>query len=143
MNAHERRRNLRYGYTFGYTTPRAMRSRRHPKRSAPLHRVVPGVPSEPKHNTGLGPTGGSNPVTLCDAVAMASAQLRGVLSPGPIVVSRQNPRPPSQILPRLRIRLRRQNRGANASVSVPPMLLARIAAAGPVKIAIWGGIGFA
>ena len=43
-------------------------------------------------------------MTLCDSVAMASAQVRGVLSLGPIVVSRQEPtRPPSQILPRLRI----------------------------------------
>jgi hypothetical protein len=32
-------------------------------------------------------------VTLCDSVAMASAQVRGVLSLGPIVVSRQESTP--------------------------------------------------
>ena len=32
-------------------------------------------------------------MTLCDSVAMASAQVRGVLSLGPIVVSRQESTP--------------------------------------------------
>src|SRR5665648_743047 len=33
-NTHERRRNLRCSYTFGYMTSRPMHSRRHPKKSA-------------------------------------------------------------------------------------------------------------
>jgi hypothetical protein len=63
VNAHGRRRNLRCGYTFGYTTSRPRHLRKHPKESAPYTGADPGVPGHARPEREPGAVDSNNDVS--------------------------------------------------------------------------------